>query len=336
MSSGISDRNTSKRRREEYGADEDATESDIPSKPPTSDFESDSTLWFEDGNVIMVADSVGFRLYRGVLSARSTVFQNLFQIPQPTDGETYEGCPVIRLQDTAEDLRHLLRAFMGYTNFPDPARPTFKEVVALARLSHKYDVEDLQKASEAQLKSMFPTRYEDWESMKLSLSLEDAIQAINLAHLTNTPSILPLAMYRCCKFPLESIPHIPPDKANTAALSSSDRERCFKLQGWLKYQKYRSRLKLYNSNLPPTSCESDNHSPCTYVLQSILKKLIASSSDLPQPYALLETQTGHELPGMKHLCKACRSIMDQRERAEIRSLWRQIPLALDMNLPEWC
>ncbi|OCH84595.1 hypothetical protein OBBRIDRAFT_697657, partial [Obba rivulosa] len=162
------------------------------------EFERDKSLWFQDGNIILVAENVGFRLYRGVLAARSAVFRDLFQIPQPMDGETYENCAVIRLHDKAGELRHFLNALTGFT-YPDPTRVNFEEVAALAGLSHKYGIEDLCDASLARLKTMFPTQLSIWHDMGVDMSVSNAIQAVNLACLTGTTSILPVALYLCCQ-----------------------------------------------------------------------------------------------------------------------------------------
>ena len=70
----------------------------------------DEEIWFEDGNIIVIAEDTAFRLYRGILSAASPVFKDLFSVPQPADAETMDGCPVVHLADSATDLRHFFRA----------------------------------------------------------------------------------------------------------------------------------------------------------------------------------------------------------------------------------
>lgn len=75
-------------------------------------------LWFCDGSVVLQADSTLFRVHKSQLSRRSVVFSDMFTLPQPTlmtthamlADETYEGCPVVRLYDSAEDVANLLLA----------------------------------------------------------------------------------------------------------------------------------------------------------------------------------------------------------------------------------
>lgn len=92
-----------------------------------------SEIWFQDGNVILRAESMLFRVHRGLLSAQSPVLQerltSLFE-PIPT-GMTicHEGCPVLSLNDSSRDMTHFLKAlmdrryvFLSSYNNTDPKR----------------------------------------------------------------------------------------------------------------------------------------------------------------------------------------------------------------------
>lgn len=72
-------------------------------------------LWISDGNVILTTSAPGrlFRVHKGVLSRHSTVFRDMFDMPQGKDAtgsETYEGNPVVYMSDDDEDLAHFLQA----------------------------------------------------------------------------------------------------------------------------------------------------------------------------------------------------------------------------------
>lgn len=73
-----------------------------PSEVPTRH----STLWFEDGNIVLVTDAenVGFKVHRSILARQSLVFRDMFEIPQPMHEEEYDGCAMIHVYDTAADL----------------------------------------------------------------------------------------------------------------------------------------------------------------------------------------------------------------------------------------
>lgn len=79
--------------------------------------------WFEDGNIILVADledalstndhdsAVAFKVHRGVLARHSEVFQSMFEVAQPSSGsESYESCPVVRMYDLPIELSNLIKA----------------------------------------------------------------------------------------------------------------------------------------------------------------------------------------------------------------------------------
>ena len=45
-----------------------------------------------------------------VLSRHSSVFDDLFSVPQPEEAERVENCPVVHVPDEPEDMAHLLFA----------------------------------------------------------------------------------------------------------------------------------------------------------------------------------------------------------------------------------
>jgi hypothetical protein len=65
--------------------------------------------WLDDGNVILQAGTTQFRVHRSVLSASSAIFKDMFTLSTP-DKPLVEGCPVVHLSDSADDLHHVLKA----------------------------------------------------------------------------------------------------------------------------------------------------------------------------------------------------------------------------------
>ena len=66
--------------------------------------------WLDDGNIILQAESTQFRVLRSILSASSSVFRDMFTVPQPANENLVDGCPVVHVSDTAQDLHHVLKA----------------------------------------------------------------------------------------------------------------------------------------------------------------------------------------------------------------------------------
>lgn len=90
----------------------------IPDLPPNSGAKLTqalqfvrSSLWFDDGNIILVAiGSAAFKVHRGQLERHSEVFSDLFSIPQPDDQELLEGCCIVEIHDQPSDVFCLLSA----------------------------------------------------------------------------------------------------------------------------------------------------------------------------------------------------------------------------------
>lgn len=71
-----------------------------------------SEVWFEDGNIVLQAGGTQFKVYRGILSQSSSVFKDMFSLPQPPekDEDLIEGCPIVHLSDSVKEVEHMLEA----------------------------------------------------------------------------------------------------------------------------------------------------------------------------------------------------------------------------------
>jgi hypothetical protein len=92
-------------------------------RPRTSDEDLDEPnvetiqhddLWFEDGNIVLIASliasDIAFRVHRSILSRHSHVFRDILTIPQPSDSPTVEDCPVVHLSDSGDDVQYFVNA----------------------------------------------------------------------------------------------------------------------------------------------------------------------------------------------------------------------------------
>jgi hypothetical protein len=69
-----------------------------------------SNIWLGDGNIVIQADGVQFKVHQGYLARLSTIFSDVFSMPQPTDGAQpqVDGCHILHLQDSVQDLAIVL------------------------------------------------------------------------------------------------------------------------------------------------------------------------------------------------------------------------------------
>lgn len=76
--------------------------------PPTT---PSNCLYFNDGNIVLIAQDTAFRVHKGVLALHSEVFRNMFgDVNQPEDAEVFDGCSVVTLSDEREALETFLKA----------------------------------------------------------------------------------------------------------------------------------------------------------------------------------------------------------------------------------
>ena len=70
------------------------------------------SCWFKDGSIVLQAQTIVFKVYKGLLSQESEFFRSMFTLPQPSSGpsETYEGCSLVALQDSAADVQAFVQA----------------------------------------------------------------------------------------------------------------------------------------------------------------------------------------------------------------------------------
>ncbi|EIW56959.1 uncharacterized protein TRAVEDRAFT_99981, partial [Trametes versicolor FP-101664 SS1] len=171
-------------------------------------FERDAEFWLDDGNLVLIARNTGFRIYRGLLAAQSEVFRDMFASSSPSTGECHDGCPVVYMSDSPEDLRRLLRVILPTTRrmfFPDDENQvdvSFNQVSAIVRLAHKYNIADLEGQAFSALKAYYTDSFDEHESAgfhsQVSFDNVHAIGAVNYARLANRLEILPYALYACC------------------------------------------------------------------------------------------------------------------------------------------
>ncbi|KAF8531826.1 hypothetical protein JB92DRAFT_2690476, partial [Gautieria morchelliformis] len=65
-------------------------------------------MWMDDGNMVLAAKDVVFRVHRSQLARQSAVFHNMCD-SLPCNAERYEGVPVVHLGESPEDVLQLLR-----------------------------------------------------------------------------------------------------------------------------------------------------------------------------------------------------------------------------------
>ncbi|KAI0742362.1 hypothetical protein C8Q80DRAFT_1108543 [Daedaleopsis nitida] len=224
-----------KRSRYDSTAEENSSRGSGTSSHSTAVLERDNELWLDDGNIVLVAGGVGFRVYKGLLAAQSPVLCDMFGAGSLRADEQYDNVPVVPLFDSPIDLRHLLRVLL-----PKSQRFVMKDrydhktefhiMSALIRLAHKYQIDDVEKRAISALCSIYTTDLTDWFDFVRTVSDDDscAIAAVNLARLTETPTstILPSALFNCVLLTSDVLDGYTREDGSVEYLSQDDLKRC--------------------------------------------------------------------------------------------------------------
>ncbi|KAJ7061820.1 hypothetical protein C8F01DRAFT_1138437 [Mycena amicta] len=162
-------------------------------------------LWFSDCGLVIRAEKTVFRVSRDVMAFHSPIFRDMLALPTPASAESFEGCPLVSLPDTAEDVTYFLKALIHYDFFsPQVDQNPFDVLAAILRMTHKYEVAPLRKHALAQLSTLFPTTLPLAQSTHSVLQstqepLLEMTQVIILARQLRLDWILPLAFYELCR-----------------------------------------------------------------------------------------------------------------------------------------
>ncbi|THU82654.1 hypothetical protein K435DRAFT_872102 [Dendrothele bispora CBS 962.96] len=156
-------------------------------------------LWYEDGTLIIEAGGFAFRVYAGILSARSSVFCDMMSIPQP-ESSASQSCPTVTLHDCPQDLTHFLKAIMDSQYFePPPHKTNLSVITGVLRLSTKYDVPYLRKRALMHLNRSYPSSLKAWDNRNKSRTIPSItnlpFMLLCLAREVDVPWIMPQLMH---------------------------------------------------------------------------------------------------------------------------------------------
>jgi len=288
--------------------------------------------WVEDGNVDVVSadDSKAFRVHRSILSRYSQVFKDMFAASH--EGESsIEGCPVVRLQDAADDIEHVLCALYGrgyhIRRVPATTVP-FPVVAAFLRLGKKYEIKELYEEARACLMSDFPDTLSSWQSRTTSIVSSSrkalAINVVNLAQEGGILRVLPAAFYECLtQCSLRELECGVKGEGEIATLTPKNRETC--VSAWKPFEGCAARTYswLKYGNITPTQCHS--HICVNQRYWTISLKLYPTSSC--QPLDRFDHSWNADV------CSSCSNHALSTHNSNRVQAWNDLPTLFD--LPGW-
>ncbi|KAJ7650831.1 hypothetical protein FB45DRAFT_1078011 [Roridomyces roridus] len=158
-----------------------------------------SKIWKPYGDIVLLAESTLFKVNRTNLVEHSSVFEGMFSIPQHPEVETIDGCAVVELSDTAQDVELLLTAF--YNPFHHQPKQPFEVVACMLRLGRKYEIDKFKDDAVSRIRHAFPGLDEVWDTKRDIERIEPrtglVVDLLNLAHETGLKTCIPTLALRC-------------------------------------------------------------------------------------------------------------------------------------------
>ncbi|KAH9916571.1 uncharacterized protein BXZ73DRAFT_105765 [Epithele typhae] len=186
---------------------------------PSIECTADEEVWVANGDMYVIGQGahILFRVDSHLLASRSPTLSKSIHTEVQVGvrlkdvewlgDNCFDSLPVWIVDQDTKVLRFFLKAMMQPPHrvlnaVYRGARIPFEEVVAVARLAHRFDVRHALHAALQHLTKFYTTDFRSHHDHSHSRDLdvpsdECAVAAIQIARLTNTPSILPLAFYLC-------------------------------------------------------------------------------------------------------------------------------------------
>ncbi|PIL26295.1 hypothetical protein GSI_12051 [Ganoderma sinense ZZ0214-1] len=316
-----------------------------PDFGPPPNLEHDPEFWFEDGSVVLIAQNVGFRVYKRLLAEHSPFFRDLFAIPQPVPAPKVEGCPLVYLSEFAWQFRHFLRAlFPTKGNLTFGARQDHLSMDALStvvRLAHKYQIDQLVAQGLGHLMEYYTDDFAEWTKTDRRTCLDpaplDAISVINIAHLTNTSSVLPLAFLDVSTAGgalLRGVLRGEP-RCFVEGLTVPDLERVF--DGRAAMMDYASKAIVRIFQPEPQGYGGCGSSRCQRAFTGKVEELedllsLLHSEGMGRCWAdEFRNDSGSGWP----ICERCREMVEKRDVKERKAFWRELPKFFKLEIEGW-
>lgn len=217
----------------------------------------------------------------------------------------------------------------------------FSELAALARLAHKYQLDDLLSGACGRLASVFSADFDQWRitcgasNSLVTLEPTDAIEAFHLFRLVDHTHMIPTALYACCQLHLRHLLQgVIRADGTLEKLSLEELERCLSVREFLTTSYAWMTLTFLDVD-PAKGCT--RRALCTSGIQKI-KLGPMSGPDICQGTKLLsdffsDLATSMEADGF--ICGQCLDLLRRRQEDLLRKIWRDLPTLMHLDDVDW-
>ncbi|RDB17298.1 hypothetical protein Hypma_001918 [Hypsizygus marmoreus] len=288
-----------------------------------------STIWFDDGSVILNAENTLFRVHRSILSSHSSVFDDL--LGALSSEVQVDGCPVLTVQDSAEDMSHFLKALTDRSYYREKDAQSIEITSSILRLSMKYCVDHLRDEASSRLQYEFPASLESYDRRTLGSRIKSGrgyiVDCISLMREVGLISALPTCFLTLGQYRLPDILNgkLRPD-GSRAILPLEDQRICVtgiyelhvaiaqEMYGWV--------------DIEPGDVRTCKRVGCSDSRFRLSASLWKPTND--KPLKMLRQWWPEWLVG---LCGTCASDAKEEYEAGRRRIWERLPSFF--GLPNW-
>ncbi|KAJ7604446.1 hypothetical protein DFH06DRAFT_314736 [Mycena polygramma] len=292
-------------------------------------------LWFSgDTQVVLRAGDAVFCVSKSILAGRSTVFQSMFEIPQPavdSGDEMIDGMPVIHLHDDASAVEPFLRAIFDSSYFmPPPAKTDLDAALGILRLSHKYHIPYLFQRAILHLETLYPIDLPAYHSLagdKKNAGPAQDLELIAIFQQVDATWLLPFAFYSVGRYSADRLSKLGDSWDN---LSPETKQTCLAVLA----THIRETLKVQVLLSAPSTCSERrrcNSSKFACLRDSLTDQLSELEGGLQEP---LEQRSAGDWNSLKsQVCDNCfRSAQADYKHAQ-KNIWDQLPA--NCGIADW-
>ncbi|KAJ7468363.1 hypothetical protein B0H11DRAFT_2239150 [Mycena galericulata] len=276
-------------------------------------------LWYPDGNVIIHAGSLVFRVFRGILSEQSLVLQALLSPENLNKYDVFDGCPVLPLPLSGRDAI-LFNTFLK--------RFRFDFIAVVHRLSCTYEIHALRRKMLIIISSAYPTNLAEFSAAGLhpSYCRDEILLVIRFGREHSVDWILPLAFYRyCLEMTTRTLFYGVDYAGENIVLRTEDQALCHASHNIMCEANIAEVLARYDARLNDAGCTGGQ--ACQESRSREADALLQSLTSVPNLFPSWSPE-----PDSK-LCPTCLEGTLQWHRGQRQAFWDGLPRFFE--LPDW-
>ncbi|TBU41577.1 hypothetical protein BD309DRAFT_868029 [Dichomitus squalens] len=283
----------------------------------------DPDFWFEDGNIVIIADETQFRVHRSILCRHSDVLADRLGFNDRRRDTSYDSCAVVRILDSAKSFKGLLRLL-----YPGPSEilrqvSSDRILAGSTHITHQY------------ILGLLPASFDEWMNREeraiqgtrsTQPSPRDMIKMINALRDIQGDDLMPIALYLCCQLsPKTLLSENRRSDGTVEKLSSKDVELCLALREDMVKESACMAMRLFTEP-PYPRCK------CRKVVEETFMDIVNGKfEDIPRtdplgPYWRRHIDESERDEKMhRRICSTCAQSLRDREVEQRRELWDELP-----------